>query len=189
MEKKRTFGLIAVGTFAATGVGLLVGCAPFVLPALRKVCLPYVPATDRQVQNVMKLLRNRKGNVIDLGSGDGRIVLAAAKLGFPAFGVELNPWLILYSKLQALNLGLNKLASFKRQDIWKTDLTKFENIIIFGVDEMMPQLEEKLKNELNSGCCVIACRYPLPTWKKSTTIDSGIDAVWLYEKNNQYISK
>lgn len=74
MEKKRTFGLVAVGAFAATGIGLLVGCAPFILPALRKVCLPYVPATDRQVKNVMKILRKRKGNVIDLGSGDGRIV-------------------------------------------------------------------------------------------------------------------
>lgn len=75
MERKRSFGLIAVGTFAATGVGLLAGCAPFILPALRKVCLPFVPATDRQVQNVLKLLENRKGRVIDLGSGDGRIVI------------------------------------------------------------------------------------------------------------------
>lgn len=74
MEKNRSLGLVAVGTFAAAGIGLLVGCAPFVLPALRKICLPYVPATDRQVQNVMKILRKRKGNVIDLGSGDGRIV-------------------------------------------------------------------------------------------------------------------
>lgn len=74
MENKRSYGLVAVGTFAASGVGLLVACAPFILPALRKVCLPYVPATDRQVNNVMKLLKNKKGRVIDLGSGDGRIV-------------------------------------------------------------------------------------------------------------------
>lgn len=74
MENKRSYGLFAVGAFAATGVGLLVACAPFILPALRKVCLPYVPATDRQVHNVLKLLKSRKGSVIDLGSGDGRIV-------------------------------------------------------------------------------------------------------------------
>lgn len=74
MENKRSYGLVAVGAFAASGVGLLVACAPFILPALRKVCLPYVPATDRQVNNVMKLLKNKKGRVIDLGSGDGRIV-------------------------------------------------------------------------------------------------------------------
>lgn len=74
MENKRSYGLLAVGAFAATGIGLLVGCAPFILPALRKVCLPYVPATDNQVRNVMKCLKKRKGSVIDLGSGDGRIV-------------------------------------------------------------------------------------------------------------------
>lgn len=49
-------------------------CAPFVLPALRKICLPYVPATTIQVSNVIKALRGRNGQLIDLGSGDGRIV-------------------------------------------------------------------------------------------------------------------
>lgn len=191
MKKKRAIGLIAVGTFAATGIGLLVGCAPFVIPALRKICLPYVPATDRQIQNVMQILKNRKGNVLDLGSGDGRIVLAAAKLGFPSSGVELNPWLVIYSKIKAYKLGLSKSATFKRQDIWKTDLKKFENIVIFGVDEMMPQLEEKLTKELQNSGCVIACRFPLPNWSKTKSIDDGIDTVWLYEKQFQtsFLSK
>ena len=53
---------------------LTVICAPFVSPALRRICLPYVPATTTQVSNVMKAVKGRNGQLIDLGSGDGRIV-------------------------------------------------------------------------------------------------------------------
>jgi len=49
-------------------------CFPFVSPALRRVCLPYVPATDSQVRNVFSALTGRSGKLVDLGSGDGRIV-------------------------------------------------------------------------------------------------------------------
>jgi hypothetical protein len=49
-------------------------CVPFVTPALRRICLPYVPATLDQVQNVLKGLEGRSGTLVDLGSGDGRIV-------------------------------------------------------------------------------------------------------------------
>lgn len=53
---------------------ITVVCFPFVSPAFRKICLPYVPATNQQIKNVMQALNNRSGSLIDLGSGDGRIV-------------------------------------------------------------------------------------------------------------------
>ena len=62
-----------------SAIALSLICLPFVTPALRKVCLPYVPATTTQVENVMKALvkypgSNTFGKLVDLGSGDGRIV-------------------------------------------------------------------------------------------------------------------
>ena len=62
-----------------SAIALSLICLPFVTPALRKVCLPYVPATTAQVENVMTaLLKNPQsrnlGKLIDIGSGDGRIV-------------------------------------------------------------------------------------------------------------------
>jgi hypothetical protein len=57
-----------------TAVALSVICLPFVLPAVRRVCLPYVPATATQIRNVMHALAGRTGRLVDLGSGDGRIV-------------------------------------------------------------------------------------------------------------------
>lgn len=56
-------------------VGLSIICVPFVSPALRKYCLPYIPATNSQIENVFKALNGRKGKLVDLGSGDGRIVI------------------------------------------------------------------------------------------------------------------
>lgn len=55
-------------------IALSIVCYPFVSPALRKVCLPYVPATSIQVQNVLSVIKGRQGKLVDLGSGDGRIV-------------------------------------------------------------------------------------------------------------------
>lgn len=60
---------------AAIGLSLI--CAPFVAPAFRKYCLPYVPATNNQINNILTLLRKTKTSerLLDIGSGDGRIVI------------------------------------------------------------------------------------------------------------------
>lgn len=56
----------------ATAISVV--CFPFISPAFRKICLPYVPATHQQIKNVIQALNGRSGSLIDLGSGDGRIV-------------------------------------------------------------------------------------------------------------------
>ena len=95
-------------SLGGVAVALSAICLPFVTPALRKFCLPYVPATDTQVANVLRALSGGGGGgggrfsertLLDIGSGDGRIVTEAAKAGYAAaHGVELNPWLVLYSR-------------------------------------------------------------------------------------------
>lgn len=72
-RSKNIVGLIATG-LGGTIAALYVVAAPFVAPALRKICLPFVPATTAQVENVLTALRARSGTLVDIGSGDGRIV-------------------------------------------------------------------------------------------------------------------
>ncbi|KAK6100915.1 hypothetical protein QQG55_2550 [Brugia pahangi] len=70
-------GMIAAGTMATGAVAVTVVCVPFVTPALRKICIPYVPATPQQLQNVAMALSTCSAKVsplVDLGSGDGRVV-------------------------------------------------------------------------------------------------------------------
>ncbi|KAF9805779.1 hypothetical protein SFRURICE_009411 [Spodoptera frugiperda] len=161
-------------------VGVSVICVPFVVPALRKICLPYVPATTEQLLGVSKALAGRSGRLLDVGSGDGRIVFTAAKLGFQADGVELNPWLVYYSRIAALMNPAYRGSKFYRRDLWKFDLKPYNNIVIFGVEQMMNDFEKKLITETNKGTVVVACRFPLPNMVPVETIGSGVDTVWKY---------
>lgn len=186
------FGRIAFGVTGAAAFAIVLVTTPFVTPALRKICLPYVPATEKQVANILqmaKTCRKKGSTMVDLGSGDGRVVIAAAKHGYQAHGYELNQWLVWYSKMQARLQGLHKMATFSRADLWKVKLSSSDIVVIFGVEEMMPQLQEKFCLELKAGAHVLACRFPLTSWKPMAVIKEGIDSVWLYQKSANGLEK
>ncbi|KAM4552438.1 ATP synthase subunit C lysine N-methyltransferase [Odontesthes bonariensis] len=174
-------GLVVTGVVGGSLVALYAVATPFVAPALRKVCLPFVPATTAQVENVLKVLRARSGTLVDIGSGDGRIVIAAAKHGFQASGFELNPWLVWYSRFKAWREGVHRSTSFHISDLWKVSFAQYSNVVIFGVPQMMDQLEHKLASELPGTAKVVACRFPFPTWVPEQTAGEGIDTVWVYD--------
>ncbi|XP_013401570.1 protein FAM173B [Lingula anatina] len=179
-------GAVILGIFGGTFAAVYAVTVPFFLPALRKICLPYVPATDQQITNVMRMLKGRSGSLIDLGSGDGRIVLEAAKKGFKSSGVELNPWLVWFSRIQARRHGVHTQTTFFRKDLFKVNLSEYQNIVVFGVDSLMPPLEEKLYRELGDDGQVIVCRFPLTNSTPVDEVGSGVDTVWLYDKQSLF---
>ncbi|KAG8223154.1 hypothetical protein J437_LFUL000577 [Ladona fulva] len=205
---KSKLGFVLGAVTGGTALALTAICAPFVLPALRRVCLPYVPATDNQVSNVLKALKGRSGNFIDLGSGDGRIVsfyirfnyerLASFSLKFDLYcGLtlfSLRFWLLLemVSKLQEWSsiLGLyfthESFPTKRSMEIRSANVSKCRDIRCArnagSTLEKMPDLEEKLKKELCDGGAVVACRFPFPNLSPDIVIGSGIDTVWLYYK-------
>ncbi|KAJ7354768.1 hypothetical protein OS493_030545 [Desmophyllum pertusum] len=87
-----------------------------------------------------------------------------------------------YSRLQARLQGLHHKATFSRADLWKVKLSTYDTIVIFGVSEMMPKLQDKFHLEMKDNSQVLACRFPLPNWKPTEVIEEGIDSVWLYQK-------
>ncbi|KAF2882828.1 hypothetical protein ILUMI_23340 [Ignelater luminosus] len=178
--KLSTAGKLLIGVTGAVGVAITIVSIPFVSPALRKHCLPYVPATNVQIRNILKALNNRRGKLVDLGSGDGRIVLETAKHNFESHGVELNPWLVAYSRISTFHKGLSSKTKFFRTDLWKFSLTPYDNVVIFGVEQMMNDLEKKILVECKDDCNIIACRFPLPTLQPQSIIGHGIDTVWVY---------
>jgi len=178
---------VVIGTCASVTTAIVALLWPFISPALRKVCLPYVPATPAQVSNVLTGLSNRPlpSRLLDIGSGDGRIVMATAGAGFQSTGVEINPWLVLYSRLSArrsLPRPVSRQTSFVRRDLWKFPLSSYDNVVVFGVEEMMPPLKEKMEAELKSGARVVACRFPIHDWTPALTIGEGVDTVWVYDR-------
>ncbi|CAK6444172.1 unnamed protein product [Pipistrellus nathusii] len=181
--KKNRWGFLITGLVGGTLVAVYAVATPFITPALRKICLPFVPATTKQIENVVKMLQSRRGPLVDIGSGDGRIVIAAAKEGFTAVGYELNPWLVWYSRYRAWREGVQHLAKFYISDLWKVTFSQYSNVVIFGVPQMMLQLEKKLELELERDARVIACRFPFPHWTPAQVTGEGIDTVWVYDMN------
>lgn len=99
-----------------------------------------MPATTRQVNNVIAMLKHQPkkvNTVLDIGSGDGRIVIACAQQGFQSHGVELNPWLVYYSRLSAIKNRVSSKTKIFRKDLWKFNISSYDNIVIFGVEEMV----------------------------------------------------
>lgn len=72
--KRSSWGFLITGIVGGTLVAVYAVATPFIIPALRKICVPFVPATTKQIENVVKVLRSRRGPLVDIGSGDGRIV-------------------------------------------------------------------------------------------------------------------
>nr|XP_057917638.1 ATP synthase subunit C lysine N-methyltransferase [Doryrhamphus excisus] len=180
-KSRSRIGLLVTGVVGSSLVALYAVATPFVAPALRKICLPFVPATTTQVENVLNALRARSGSLVDIGSGDGRIVIAAARRGFQASGLELNPWLVCYSRYKAWREGVHHSTSFHISDLWKVSFAQYDNVVIFGVPQMMDQLELKLEKELPSCAKVVACRFPFPNWVPARTAGEGVDTVWVYD--------
>jgi predicted RNA methylase len=126
------------------------------------------PSKKRDVEKMIAVAEI-KGEEIsaDLGSGDGRIVIAFAKKGIQAHGFEINPFLVLISRRNIRRAGLKGKAFIHWKNFWKADLSKFDIITVFQVDFAMNELENKLKKELKSGAKVISNQWTFPKWKYS----------------------
>ncbi|KAK2533482.1 Fam173a [Columba guinea] len=170
----------------ASGVAAWATWATLLMPGFRRVPLrlqvPYVPSSPQQVANTLALLRGRSGKTVDLGSGDGRIVVEAYKQGLrPAVGFELNPWLWHLSNYRAWKAGYHGKVSFLKKDLWKVNLSDCYNVIVFLAPSVKPPLAAKLLAELPDEARVVAGRFPFPSWTPTTTHGQGLDQVWAYD--------
>jgi len=108
---------------------------------------PYVPSLRKEVSGAFKelYLLSKKDLVVDLGSGDGSILLAASKSGAHCFGVELNPVLVFISKLR-----LGKRADIQLGNMWLTKLPSETTLVYaFVVSRDTKRLERRLQTEAN----------------------------------------
>ncbi|XP_071617237.1 adenine nucleotide translocase lysine N-methyltransferase isoform X4 [Heliangelus exortis] len=160
----------------ASGVAAWATWALLLMPGFRRVPLrlqvPYQPSSPQQVANVLALLRDRSGKTVDLGSGDGRLVVEAYKQGLrPAIGYELNPWL----------LGLSNYRAWKAGYHGEVNLSDCYNVIVFLAPSVKPPLAAKLLAELPDEARVVSGRFPFPSWTPSSTLGQGLEQVWAYD--------
>jgi protein-L-isoaspartate O-methyltransferase len=127
---------------------------------------PYVPSPQSVVADMLRHADvGPEDFVIDLGSGDGRIVLTAAKVfGAQGFGVEIKDELVHKSNEAAKNAGLADRVRFYKQDLFKTDLSKATVITMYLLPETVNMLKDKLLAELRPGTRIVSHDYPLSGW-------------------------
>ena len=127
---------------------------------------PYATVAPNRIETMIKLLKLKKGDkLVDLGSGDGRIVIAFAKLGIEAHGYEINPVLVAWSRFRIRQLGLHKNAFVHFKSYWLEDLSGFDGVTVYGIAHMMGRLERKLKKELSPGSRIVSNYFQLPGMK------------------------
>lgn len=135
---------------------------------------PYVPTDNQAIEGIFSVLKIRKGStVVDLGSGDGRVLMSASKHGYKAIGYELNPVLALVSKYRLREYPKAKVVI---TDYWKADLSKADVVFIFSAAPYMHRLNEKFKNELKPGTVVISYAFSF----ESKKIDQKIGPANIY---------
>jgi SAM-dependent methyltransferase len=111
--------------------------------------------------------------VVDLGSGDGRNVIAAAKRGARAHGIEYNPDLVEFSKRLAAKEGLGGRATFEKADLFTADFSKATVVILFLLPEMNLKLRPKLL-DLKPGTRIVANTFSIGDWTADeTTVVEG----------------
>ncbi|OGA95346.1 MAG: hypothetical protein A3G27_06690 [Betaproteobacteria bacterium RIFCSPLOWO2_12_FULL_66_14] len=127
---------------------------------------PYVPSPSSVVADMLTLAEvGPKDYVIDLGSGDGRIVLTAAKVfGARGFGVDINEKLVREANQAAKLQGIADRASFTIQDLFKTDIRKATVLTMYLLPNTVNMLKDKLLAELNPGTRILSHDYPLSGW-------------------------
>jgi cyclopropane fatty-acyl-phospholipid synthase-like methyltransferase len=125
----------------------------------------YYPSAPDRVKTIFNNLKISKNDtVVDLGSGDGRLLIAAAKLGAKAIGYEMNPALVHQSRQKIKNLKLSSLIEIKAKNFWKADLSQATVICVYQFPKYIKKLEKVLKKSKHS-ITVISNNYPFPNQK------------------------
>ena len=136
-----------------------------------KKIVPYVPTPQEVVDRMLELAQVKKGDVVyDLGSGDGRIVVTAAKkYGVKAIGYEIDPQRIKESHENIKKAGVEKLVEIKQQDIRTVDLSPASVVTMYLLPDVNLMLRPNIWNQMKPGSRVVSHDFDMGDWKAVKT--------------------
>jgi 16S rRNA A1518/A1519 N6-dimethyltransferase RsmA/KsgA/DIM1 with predicted DNA glycosylase/AP lyase activity len=136
---------------------------------------PYVPTMRRQVETAFELLDLKPGqHLIELGCGDGKLLIAAARRGIYVTGYELNPLLVILCWLRTRRN--RKFVSVKLADFWRADWPQADAIFGFILPKLMSKLDHKITSDKRLPLKVASFAFAIPKKKPLKTKDG----VFLY---------
>ncbi len=145
---------------------------------------PYVPTRQHDVERMLRLAELKAGEIVyDLGAGDGRFILTAAKrYQAKATGYEISLLPYWVAKLRIWRAHIGNLATMKAKDFFHVDLSDANVVVCFLTPGAMKKLGEKFKRELKPGTRVVSFAFSIAGWTPvlKDKPDSRTMAVWVY---------
>jgi precorrin-6B methylase 2 len=183
MKSMKTFFMAGLLSFAVGVAGLVLQSLPAAAqPAQKyedegKKIVPYVPTPQEVVERMLELAQVKKGDVVyDLGSGDGRIVVTAAKkYGARAIGFEIDPERIKESAENIKKAGVGHLVEIRQQDIRTVDLSPASVLTMYLLPEVNLMIRPNIWKQMKPGSRVVSHDFDMGDWKplKTENIKDG----------------
>lgn len=138
---------------------------------------PYVATSQRIVTRMLEVADVSSDDVVyDLGSGDGRIPITAAKLfGARGVGIEIDPELVAKSRANARAAGVAEYVEFKQKDMFKTDLSDATVVALYLWPEINVKLRPMLLEQLDPGDRIVSHDFRMGEWTPDRTVNAGKD--------------
>jgi hypothetical protein len=139
---------------------------------LRKPDVIYYPTPPETVAEMLRMAKVKKGDVLyDLGSGDGRIPIAAAReFGIRAVGIEIDPKLVTEAEENARQAGVSELVRFRNEDMFRIDVREATIVTLYLSEKLNVLLRPKLLSELRPGSRILSHDFLMGDWKPEETV-------------------
>jgi len=142
---------------------------------------PYIPSSFRAIKRALQLLDLKPNHtIVDLGAGDGRVVILAAQLyNSQCIGVEIDPIRCNIANMLISLIGLENNAYISRDNLYNFDLSNVDIVTMYLLPDTIQHLKEKLKFQLRAGARVVTFKFYVPDWIP-TFVDEEM-SIWVYE--------
>ena len=143
---------------------------------------PHVPSSEEAVRKMLELAELKKGECLyDLGSGDGRIIIIAAKeFGARAVGVELREDLVKQTQRKIEELNLTGLVKVIHGDLMQADIRPADVVTLYLTTTANEKVAPKLQKELRPGTRVVSFCFKIPGWTPTKIVDMDTRSLYLY---------
>jgi SAM-dependent methyltransferase len=143
--------------------------------------VPFVPSPNDAVAAMLKLAGVTKADVVyDLGSGDGRIVIAAARRGARGVGIDIDPARVAEGERNARAAGVADRVRFVRQDLFDADIRDATVVTLYLLPRINLRLRPKLLADLKPGTRVVSYGFDMGDWAPERSVEVGSSTVHLW---------
>jgi len=189
MKTFNRFSLLCLSLFlAVTGIATFGSVARSLAPRTAhaqdlesKKIVPFVPTPQEVVDKMIDLAGVKTGDVVyDLGSGDGRIVITAAKKGARAVGFDVDGSLVKESRENIRKAGVEERAEIRQQDILTVDLSGASVVTMYLLPDVNLKLRPHILSQMKPGSRVVSHAFDMGDWKpdKTERVDGRTIYLW-----------